>query len=225
MCGQRTIHKRPLTFCATAGPSVSFRQFSVRLQDLLSTSVKLPCVRLPSTFRTNVLPCILSAYVDFTGVLRTICQLFVRLMDIPSPFVNFPCVRGNLRQILCQQNILSSSVNILCICVILRQLFVHQRDIKSTFLDIHETFRQLSVHPREHASNFRVSVGQSIFRSFVVPSVKFGQLFVYQRYLLSTFDNILCIHGTSQIDLCGCWNFRQLQSTIRATLGPFVNFP
>ena len=74
---------------------------------------------------------------------------------------------------------------------------------------IHGTFRQLPSTLSASAGPIFVCQWdiQSTFRSFVVPSVKFGQLSVYLRYLLSTF------HAS-----WGLW------STFRASARPSVNF-
>ena len=125
MCGQWTIHKRPLILCATAGPSI----------------------RIPSTFCTTVFPCVLSAYVNFTCVRRTICQLFLWQKDIPSIFVRpqdslsiFSASAGpsiNFHQLSVRPlNLPSTSINIPCGCGTFHQLSGYQ----GTFCQLPSSF-------------------------------------------------------------------------------------
>ena len=226
-CGQRTIHKRPLTFCVTAGPS--------------STSIKFPCA------------CKIFVYFCQMGVRQaslnfpyyrasmhsvSLRQLYAFPQDHLSTSRASEAHSVNFRQLFVRPRDYPSNFVSAEHSVIFSYHSVHSRDLASTFRAsaghsvnfpcIHETFCQLP-------STLSASTGpcvkfscqwdiQSTLRPFVVPSVKFGLLSVYVRYLLSTSVNILCVCGTSQNILCSCWTFYQLQSTIRAALGPFVNF-
>ena len=159
-CSRGTIHKRPLTFCATAGPSI----------------------RISSTFCTTVFQCVLSAYVNFTCVRRTICQLFLWRRDISLIFVRpqdslsiFRASVGlsvNFHQLSVRPlNLPSTSINNLC---------GHGPSVN--FPCIRGTFCQLSMRLRDHLSTFRMS----------------GDV-------LSTSVNFLCVQGTIyQIFVCQC---------------------
>ena len=97
LCGSWTFRLTSDNFLFGQG---SFRQVFVCQQDLKSSYVHIPCSHgLPST------------WVNFSCGRGTYRQLSVRLNDHPSTFctsgevssasVNFPCIWGTIRQILC----------------------------------------------------------------------------------------------------------------------------
>ena len=173
---------------------------------------------LPSNFRATVLLCNLSAYVNFTFVRRTICQLSVQQSDIPSIFVHprdssptFSAFAG-------------SSVSF-------HQLSVRPLNIPSTSINIpcgHGTFHQFSVQLRDLSPTFRASEGPSINFPYVRGrSVNFCQLsvwlrdyqiFMCQRNILSSSANIRAASGPSI-------NLRQLSMRLQNLLSTSVNFP
>ena len=177
--------------------------------------------------------------VNFPCSHGTIHQLSVRLRyhpstfrtsgDVPSTSINFPYICWTFRKLpLSFYASAGTSVKYPCgsrISLIIRQLYVRQRDIPSAFhssaepsinfhqhfvcswkhflrkLDLPLNFRQLSVWPRVLPSSFCASAGPSvIFRKHSVQSrasVNLSQLFMRPQDLPSTF---------------------------RAAAGPFANF-
>ena len=155
-CGWETYHQLPSTFCAARRPSVYFHPLSMRPGDLLSTSGKIPYVRLnfrqlPSYFERmgdtstsmNV-PCSGEAfrqisapprehpYTYTAGRQKTFHQLSMWLGEIPSDSVIFPCDRKSFQQlpaILSVPKRLSVNFN---------QLSVRPGELLSTF---HATWR------------------------------------------------------------------------------------
>ena len=202
------------TFCVATGPSVNFRQPSVRPRDnLLSicasagTSVQFvnflcdrrnlrkpsvhPC-DLPSTFPTSAGPSI------------NLCRLSVYLRDHQSaicasagPCVNFQCVcRICIKLSAYSRDLPSTSVNILCIRGPFCQLSVHPWDLPSTFRA--PTGPSVNIPYgsgifRLLLSTFCVSVGHSM----KLPCVRgtSHQLSVLQRDLPSIFINFTCDRG------------------------------
>ena len=144
-----------LTICVSAGTSVNFVNFLCGHRNFHKLSVK-PC-DLPTTFPTSAGP-----YIN-------LCRLSVFLKDHPStfcasagPFINFPCVSRTFIK-----------------------LSAHLRDLPSTsvnFLCIRGTFHQLSVHLqkfRQLPSTFRASAGPSVNIPYGMgSSVHFCQLSV-----------------------------------------------
>ena len=141
LCVRRIFRQLPSNFCVRA----TICQFSVRQQDLPSTTVNLPCGR--GTFRklsmrpwehpSNIhaaagFP---STFVNFMSISETFRQLSIRPRNLPSTFClsveNFLFGSWTFRL---------TSHNFLCGCV---------------------TFRQLSVHLRYHPSSFSASAGYS----------------------------------------------------------------
>ena len=192
-------------FRAAAGYSINFRQLSVHPRDYPSTfrvSVG-PSVRLPSTFSATMLPCVLSAYVNFKRVHMTICQLSVHPRDIQLTFrasmglsVSFHQFSVHLWEHASNFNAsVRHSVNFPFVC---------------------GTFRQLW-------STLRVSA---------VPSVNYRQHFVHPRDLLKRSVQLLDLPSTSVNYPCGIGSFcqlsvhpRGLQSTFCAPTGSSINFP
>ena len=144
----------------------TFRQLSVRLQNLPSTSVKFLCVR------------------------ATICQFSIRQRDLPSTSVNLLCVRGTFRKlsltfyasvghpsnIHAAAGFLSTFINFMYVSEIFRKLSVCPRDLPSTSinflsvcvkyfvrkLDLPLNFRQLSVWLWDLLLTFHASAGTSV---------------------------------------------------------------
>ena len=211
------------TFCVATGPSINFRQPSVRPKDNLLTicaSVRtfvnfanFLCAR--RNFRKlSVHPCDLpSLFPTSAGSSINVCRLFVYLRDHPStfcasaaPFVKFPCISMTFIKLSAHlRDLPSTSVNILC---------------------IHGTFCQLSVHPWAISSTFRASAEISStsinFRALAGPSVNIPYGSGIFHPLLSTFCasvghsvKFLCIRGT----------FHQLSVLQRDLPSISINFP
>ena len=188
----------PSTFRASTGPYINFLS-------VCETFLKISCScqtfrQLLSTFCASAEPSIYFLCVCRSSI--KFCQLFVcpwafqkssvRLLDLLSTPVNFPCGCGTFRQLsVCPREFrhLPStfhsskglSVYFLCVCGTFRQLSVHLHDLQSTFgvsAEISVNFRQLSARPRDLLSTFRASVGSS---------VNFRYLFVRPRDPLSIF--------------------------------------
>ena len=155
----------------------------MRQQDLQSSSVNIPCGRgtfrqLSLTFRVSArssvtFPCNRGSFVNFhqfsvhPQYLLSGSVYFVNPRDHESTFrpPMGPSVKCSY---VCGSFCEFPSTYIRGTSIILRQLFVHQRDIQSTFrasLGLSVNFRKLSVHPRDHASNFHVSVVRSVIFS------------------------------------------------------------
>ena len=186
----------PSSFRASAGPSVIFHKYSVRLRDLPSTCVNFSCIRA-SEIPVNI-PCGCGPFGNFPCIHRTFRLLVLTFCASARSSVNFSCGHGAFHKLQVSMHLqyfLSCSVYSLL---------------------IRRTIRPLSIRPRNFSSNIRTSAG---------PSVNFHQLSVHLRDLPSTCVTNLGICGTSQKILCGYWSFRQLQSTFRAVTKPFVNFP
>ena len=145
-------------------------------------------------------------------------QIFIQLGDLSSTFANIPC--GRETSVNCHQlsellrDHLSISVNILYG----REISVNFRQ---TFVQL-ETFRQLSLLPREFQStSVNISCGQETFRQipsdFCVagrPSDNFHQISIWPGDLSSTF----CTPGRLSM------SFRQLAVRSR-DLSTSINFP
>ena len=123
---------------------MKFRQLSVHLRELVSTTVNFQCsVTLPKTFHVAAGPSIKipSTFHVSAGPCVSFHELSVHLWDLPSIFDNFMCVRR-----------------------IFLQLSVWLRDFPSIF---HVTagpsvnFRQHCVRLRELSSTFGASKGPS----------------------------------------------------------------
>ena len=184
---------------------------------------------MSSTFCTTVFPCILSAYVNFTSVRRTICHLFLWRIDIPSIFVRpqdslsiFSASVGlsvNFHQLSVRPlNFPSTSINIPCGHVTFCQLLSTFRAAAKpsvNFTCIHITFRQL-------VSTFCASAGHSVNFPFVHGT--FRELFLWYRELQSTFF----VSAQPSVNFCHlsifCWTFCKLTLNFRASEGSSVNF-
>ena len=134
------------TFRAASRPSDNFRQLSVQVEDLPSTSINFPCSR--ETFRQ--LPPILCAAWRPSINLR---QLSVQPEDLPSTSVHFSCCRQTFRQLFVSPgDIPSTSVNFPCS----RETFIQ---LPSTFLSggtLFVNIHQISLQPGD-LSTFRAA--------------------------------------------------------------------
>ena len=143
------------TFYAIVGHSVNFYRLFALPENFLSTSVNFPCVRGSS--------------VKFPCSLRSFCQLFVWLQDLPSTF----------------RAAAGPSLNFLCGCGTIRELSVLLLDFPSisiTFLSCWVFFHSLPSTFCAEASfchlllTFRVAVGLFVnFLAAAGPSVNFRQ--------------------------------------------------
>ena len=137
--------------------------------------------------------------------------------------MNLSCIRETILKLSALVlDFLSTSVNLLCVCGTFHQLFVHPRELTSTFhtimgpsvsfLYVCGTFCQLSIRLRDIPSSF---VNFSCVRVIIL------QYSVHQRNLPSTSDNFRCIHGTChQLSV----HRFELPSYFRASAGHSVNF-
>ena len=144
--GRKTFCQLLSTFRASAGPPANFlygkgtvHQLSVRPQDLPSTAVNISCFRKIHLKFSMLLPDLPSTSINFLSI-RGTCHLLsvrpqnfhqilsafyvsvgaskssVRLLDLLSTSVVFPCSRGTFRQLSVHlRDIPSTSVNFPCI--------------------------------------------------------------------------------------------------------------
>ena len=134
-----------------------------------------------------------------------LCQLFVRLRDLPStfhaptgPFVNFPCIRGSIRQIF------ASAEH----CVIFSKHYMRLRDLPSISVNFC-TFLAPSVNIPCHRGTF----------------VTFSQLSVQSRVYLPTFVNFLSVCGTFRQFSMQLRTLRQLSVHLHNLPLTSINFP
>ena len=150
-----------LTFCASAGTSVNFSQISMRPRTFLQLSMLPWDFRLlreffvhPRIFRKHSM-CPLdlpSSFVNFPCIRRTFCHLLSAFCVVVGPFVNLPCIRMTIRQhSVHQRELPSSSLNFPCVRGTCQQ-FGHLQDPLSNF---HVTtrptlnFHKFSVHSKD----------------------------------------------------------------------------
>ena len=184
-CGRWIFHQLPSTFCASKGLFVNF-----------------PCVR--GNYRqATVLPCVLSAYVNFKRVHMTICQLSVRPRDIQLTF------RASMG-----------------LSVSFHQFSVHLWEHASNF---HASVRHSVNFPFVCGTFCQL---WSTLRVSAVPFVNFCQHFVHPWDLLKRSVQLLDLPSTSVKYPCGLGTFcqlymhlRDLQPTFCASTGSSINFP
>ena len=232
-CSQKNFRQLPVTFRAVKRHSVKFRQLSLRAVDLLSISVNYPFCQ--NTF-------------------RQLFQHSVRLGELPSTLVYFPCAQKSFRHLPLSCHVAGRpSVN-------LRTLFSQPGDFPSNSINfpcdqktLHQlpsticeagrpsvNFRQHSIQPRElPLSSVNFPCGQKTFRQLSVHPQDIASTSVIFPCIRWTFHRLLstfcasagqlpsAFHasvGTFIKCLCVRWNFCQLPSIFRTSTGPSVNF-
>ena len=150
-----------------------------------------------------------STFGNFTSISETFRQFSVRPQDLPSTSINFLSVRG--KHFVRKLDLQSSSINILCshgtFCPLV-STFRAAVGPTVNFPCIRGTYRQLSVHLRDHSSTFRTSGDvPSTSVNFLCVRGTIRQIFVCQRNIVSSSINIPC----------GCRAFHQLPSTFHAS--------
>ena len=147
LCVHGTFRQLSLTFCAATRPSVNFRQLSVQPGDFPTISINFPSGpatfhEIPSTFvRPGQLP---STFVNFPCILETLCQQLSTVREVFRFSMNFSQVSLRPAHL---PAIFHASITAF---INFSQLFVLLLDLPSIFWVVAETyghFNQLFVQP------------------------------------------------------------------------------
>ena len=210
-CICRTFRQLPSTLSASAGPCIKFLCVSGTFSQLSVRSWYLPSVW--SALRVCAVPSV--NFHQYFVHPWDLPKRSVRLMDLPSTSVNYPCGLGTYCQLSVHPRDLQSTfwpsagsfINFQCGLGTFRQHFWRPWDLPSTSVNfpcLRGAFGQLSVRLQDFPSTFPVARG---------PSVNFSCV----RVTLSTSVNFMCIRWTLRQFSCICGTVRKLLSTFCAS--------